>query len=51
MRSTFLVCWPGPPRPGRGGGLFLARFARLTLVGKSIDRQVASPADLPTKAT
>ena len=36
----------GPRRLRRAG---LARFVRLTQVGKSADHQLASPADLPTK--
>ena len=49
MWSAFflLVDW-GPL--GRGGA-DLARFARLTLVGKSAGHQLVSPADFPTNAT
>ena len=31
------------------GGVVLARFARMTYVGKLADLQLGSPADLPTK--
>ena len=36
-------------RPTHPGGANSARFARLTLVGRSAGRQLASPVDLPTK--
>ena len=39
MRDIFLVFWAGPPRPGRAD---LARFARLTIVGKSAGHQLVS---------
>ena len=41
----FSLYWAGSPRPERA---VLARFARLTLVGKSSGHQLASLADLPT---
>ena len=37
--------------PLRRGGLFLARFARLTLGGKPAGHQLVSPADLSTKVS
>ena len=49
MRDTFFShFWAGCPRPGRAD---LARFSRLTLGGKSAGHEVASLADLPTKAS
>ena len=44
----FFFIKAGPPRPGRAD---LARFSRLTLGGKSAGHEVASLADLPTKAS
>ena len=37
--------------PLAGGGADLDEFARLTLVGKSIGHQLASPIDLPTNVS
>lgn len=46
--GSFFLFWVGPPRPGK---IVLARVAHLTLVGKSADHQLASPADLPTRVS
>ena len=46
MWDAFFLFRARPPL-ARGGSL--ARFARLTYDGKSAGRQLASPADLPTK--
>ena len=46
MRGTYLFFGRRPPRPGRAT---LARFARLTYVGKSADHQLPSSDDLSTK--
>ena len=43
--DSFFLRGARPPRLARTD---LARFARLTLVGKSAGHQLASPADLPT---
>ena len=48
MRDIFFLFWAGSSRPGRAN---LARFIRLTEVGKSAGHRLASSADLPTKAS
>ena len=46
MRGVLFLIWVDPNRTGRAD---FARFARLTLAGKSGGHALVSPADLPTK--
>ena len=46
MRYIFFFSGRPPPRPWRAD--FGSRFARLTLVRKSVGHQLEPPADLPT---
>ena len=47
MRSAFFLFLEELARPG--GGADLVRFPLLNYVGKLVDHQLVSPADLPTK--
>ena len=51
LEALFFSLFEHPHPRARGAtAIYLARFARLTYVGKSAGHQLASPADLPIKA-